>query len=330
MRKLMLALLALMLGTTVASSQGHPPWHWEKFFKDGMSHDFGTVPRGTQLYHRFKATNIYAVPLEVSARVGCNCVTITPQSRVLQPLQEGDFDVTMDTSRVVGFKSVPIYIQVGPQFVSSTTLHVSANSRTDVVVNPGQINFGVVPRGQASPPQTIDIEYAGVLDWRVSEIVKHSAPLEVSLKELYRRQGQVGYQVAVAIKPDAPPGPFKQDLFLKTNDPTSPLVPILVEANIQASLSVAPPVLRMGNLKVGESVTRLAMVRANKPFHIVAIEGQGDGVVVEVPTAALQAQVLKIRFQPDKPGELRRQLRIKTDLDQESTASVTVEGIVEP
>ena len=108
------------------------------------------------------------------------------------------------------------------------------------------------------------------------------------------------------------------------------LVPILVEANIQASLSVAPPVLRMGNLKVGESVTRLAMVRANKPFHIVAIEGQGDGVVVEVPTAALQAQVLKIRFQPDKPGELRRQLRIKTDLDQESTASVTVEGIVEP
>jgi hypothetical protein len=330
MKNRILALFAVTLGTAIASGQANMQWHWEKFFKDGLTHDFGTVPRGTQLYYRFKAKNIYAVPLEVSARVGCTCVTLTPASQVLQPLQEGFLDVTMDTSRVVGYKSVNIYITVGPEYVSSTTLRVSANSRTDVVVNPGQINFGVVPRGQAPAPQTIDIEYAGVLDWRVSEVVKHDAPLEVTFKELYRRPGQVGYQVAVGIKPDAPPGPFKHELFLKTNDPTSPLVPMLVEANIQASVSVAPNVVRMGNLKVGESVTKLVVVRASKPFRIVAVDGQSDGLVAELPTASAQVQVLKVKFQPEKPGELRRQLRIKTDLDQESAASVTIEGTVEP
>jgi hypothetical protein len=328
MRNIVLTLLTVVLGT--ASTPGQERWHWEQFFKDGLTHEFGTVPRGTQLHHRVKMKNIYAVPLEVNARVGCNCVTVSPLSQVLQPRQEGYLDVSMDTSKLSGYKSVNIYITVGPEYVSSTTLRVSATSRTDVVVNPGQISFGVVPRGQPTAPHTIDVEYAGVLDWRIGEIVKHDAPLEVTLKELYRRAGQVGYQVAVALKADAPPGPFRHELLLRTNDPASPLVPILVEANIQASVSVAPNLVRMGTLKVGESVTKLVVVRASKPFRIVAIDGQGDGVVAELPTTAAPVQVLKLKYQPVKPGELRRQLQIKTDLDQESVASVTIEGSIEP
>src|SRR5438445_4825697 len=178
MRNIVLALFAMSLGAMMAFGQtASEPWRWEQFFKDGLTHDFGTVPRGTQLSYRFKMKNIYAVPLEVNARVGCNCVTVTPLSQVLQPRQEGYLDVHMDTSRLSGHKSVNIYITVGPEYVSSTTLRVSSFSRTDVVVNPGQINFGVVPRGQATAPHTIDVEYAGVLDWRVSEVVKHEAPL---------------------------------------------------------------------------------------------------------------------------------------------------------
>src|SRR5207245_8268836 len=107
-------------------------------------------------------------------------------------------------------------------------LRVSATSRTDVVVNPGQISFGVVPRGQATAAQSIDVEYAGVLDWRVNEIVKNEAPLNVTFKELYRRSGGVGYQVRVAIKPDAPGGTLKHEIFLKKNAPANAPVPILV------------------------------------------------------------------------------------------------------
>jgi hypothetical protein len=329
MRCVALALVALTVGTATVSGQER--WHWEQFFKDGLTHDFGSVPRGTQLYYRFKMKNIYAVPLELNARVGCHCVTVTPLSQVLQPRQEAYLDITMDSSRFAGHKSVNIYITAtNPEYASSTTLSVSAYSRTDVVVNPGQINFGVVPHGQATASQTLDVEYAGVLDWRVSEVVKNDAPLDVALKELYRRPGQVGYQVTVAIKPDAPAGPLKRELLLKTNDPASPLVPILVEANVQASVSVAPNPVRVGNLKVGEAVTKLVVVRASKPFRIVAVEGQEDGMKVDLPPAAAQVQVLKLKFQPVKPGEVRRQLRIKTDLNQEATALVSIEGTVEP
>src|SRR5262249_22035411 len=160
-----LTLAALVVGTTTASAQSGA-WA-DKMFKGANAHDFGSVPRGSQLYHRFSMTNIWAVPLELtSVRVSCGCVTATPSTKVLQPRESGFLDVTMDAHRFTGPKTVTIYITVGPQYTSTATVRISANSRADVVFNPGQINFGVVQRGQGAA-QVIDVEYAGVLDWKV-------------------------------------------------------------------------------------------------------------------------------------------------------------------
>src|SRR5205807_1071802 len=100
-----------------------------------------------------------------------------------------------------------------------------------------------------TPTQTLDVEYAGGLDWRVTELDAHKAPYTAHFKELYRQPGQVGYRVTITLKPDAPPGNQRHELYLKTNDPASPHVPILVEAMVQASLSVFPPAVKFGNPK---------------------------------------------------------------------------------
>ena len=102
----------------------------------------------------------------------------------------------------------------------------------------------------------IDVEYAGVLDWRINEVIKNGVPVDIGLEELYRRPGQYGYRVRVSLKNDAPSGPIKQELLLKTNDPTTPLLPVLVEAMVQAPLTAVPATVSMGTPKVGEAVTR--------------------------------------------------------------------------
>jgi hypothetical protein len=326
MKNLVLVVLGLIWTTTAALGQSS--WA-EKMFKDGIAKDFGSVPHGAQLYHRFKLTNVYAVPLELSKQEGCNCVTATLSTRVLQPREEGYLDVTMDTHHFTGPRTVKIQFTVGPEYISTASLTVTAISRADIVLNPGRLNFGVVARGQKTEPRTLDVEYAGVLDWKATEIAQHKAPLEASLKEIYRRPGQVGYRVTVALKPDVPAGAFKHELFLKTNDPASPLVPILVEATVRASLSVSPELINVGAMRVGESLTKLTMVQGPKPFKIVSVDGQGDGLTVELPTASKNVQLLKVKFQPAKAGPFRRQLKIKTDLEQEGPVTVTVEGIVE-
>ncbi len=327
MRNVVLALLTLVLGATPAASQGS--WA-EKMFNEGTAYDFKSIPRGTQLYHRFKMTNIYAVPLEFNTRVGCSCVTATPSANVLQSRQEGYIEITMDARRFTGFKSVNIYVTVGPEYISTATLQVVANSRADVVLNPGEVMFGVVSSGQKPAAQNIDVEYAGVLDWRITEVVQHNAPFDVTYQELYRRPGQVGYRVTVTLKPDALAGSLKHELFLKTNDPASPLVPILVEGTIQATLTALPTTLNLGNLKVGETLTKKVIVRGHKPFRVLAVEGTGDGVAVELPTSEAALQFVQVKCQPAKAGEIKKQLRIKTNLDQDAVVTVAVEGTVEP
>ena len=77
MRMAFVALIALAtLAPATASAQA---WA-EKMFrdKDGkdnpLIHDFGNVPRGAQLVHRFKITNIYAVDMEVTnLKPSCGC-----------------------------------------------------------------------------------------------------------------------------------------------------------------------------------------------------------------------------------------------------------------
>ena len=86
--------------------------------------------------------------------------------------------------------------------------------------------------------------------------------------------------------PTCRPARIKWELLLKTNDLTSPHVPVLVEATVQASLSVNPGAVNLGNPKVGELITRRIVVSGSKPFKITEIEGAGDGIQAELPATS--------------------------------------------
>jgi len=323
MRNLGLALIALTIAASAAPTQTKD-WA-NKMFPEGVAHDFGGVPRGAQLFHKFKMTNIWAVPVEIiQARVSCGCVTATAKPVTLNPHETGYLEVTMDARRFTGPKTVTIFVTLGPQYVSTATLQVSANSRPDVVFNPGQVNFGVVAAGQ-SQTQNIDVEYAGVLDWQVSEVIKNDAPLDVTFERIAyatKTPGQVGYHVRVSLKPDAPAGMNRWEINLKTNDPASPHVPILVEATVQAALTVIPNPLNVQALKVGEMTTQRIVVRGSKPFKILSVEGTDADVNVDVPGVAAQNHVVTVKCRPSQAGDFRRQLLIKTDLGVETVQVV--------
>ena len=328
LRHALMALFVVAFAVTPAAAQS--AWA-EKMFKEGLSHDFGSVPRGAQLSHRFVITNIYAVRMEIiSIKPGCGCVTYNAAKRVLEPRESTTIDITMDAKRFTGLKTVGISVTVGPDFISSAQLSVSANSRADIVFNPGQVSFGSVTRGQAAS-QVIDVEYAGVLDWQVIEASAKDLPVEVSLSELYRRPGQVGYRVRVALKADAPLGTLKGDLFLRTNDPASPLLPVLVEGVVQSNVTVSPSTLSLGAVKIGETLTRRVVVRGNKPFRVMGVEGMGDVMQLDPPPSATPSPVQVVSFKCvfRKAGDFRHEVKIKTDL-QDTPVVVTIDGSAAP
>jgi hypothetical protein len=324
----------LLIGTIVLatpSAHGQSTAWADKLFNGNTTHDFGVVPRGTQLEYRFPMTNIWAVPIDImEVRQSCGCVRAEAQPQHLGPRESGYLNVHMDGTRFSGPKTVTIYVRIGPQFTSTATLQVSATSRMDVVFNPGEADFGVVAGGAEPPQRIVDIEYAGDMNWKVTDIAANGAPVDVSFSELYRRPGGVGYRIVVTLKPDAPPGLIKQELTVNTNDRNSPKVPLLLQATVQGALAVSPHNINFGDVPVGTQKEKKVVIRADKPFSITSVQGIGQGLDVDLPAGASKTQILTVKYQPGQAGDLVKQLLIKTSLPDQSSASLTVEAQAKP
>jgi hypothetical protein len=225
-RELLVAsLLVASLGVVSAEApnpSGLPSAWADRLFGPpaNRTHDFGRIPRGAQPQHRFVLTNIYAVPIEISSvRVSMAPVRCTASKWKLEPGETALIDVVLDGRRFVGKKTVSIYVLIGDPGVSETRLTVTAETGADTVCNPGQVDFGTVPTGMTAT-ETVDIEYVGKLAWQVTEVVvPKGAPFRATVRELYRRPGQVGYQVEVSLKKGAASGPLREILLIKTSDP---------------------------------------------------------------------------------------------------------------
>jgi Protein of unknown function (DUF1573) len=328
-RKALLALIVAFAAATASPAQKDQNWA-EKMFPDGIAHDFGVVPHGAQLFHRFNITNIYAVRMEITSIIpGCGCITATASKRVLEPNEKVTLDINMDARRFVGGKTVIIRVTVGPEFTSSAEVKVSAMSRADVVFNPGDVGFGAVDHGQAVS-QTVDVDYAGPLDWHISELVlAKNEPFDASLVEAYRKPGKIGYQIKVTLKKDAPAGPVRETVYLKTSDPTAPMLPLLVTGEVQSALSVNPTKLNLGAVRVNETVLKRVVLRGTKAFRVLGVDGMGEGVALDAePSAAAPVQTLTFKCQFKEAGNFKRELKVKTDV-QDDPVTVMLEGAAE-
>ncbi|MGL4552281.1 MAG: DUF1573 domain-containing protein [Gemmataceae bacterium] len=318
------ALAAVAAWTAAAPAQG---WA-EKMFPKGLTHDFGSQPRGAQTTHAFPITNPYAVPMEITeVKSGCGCVTASAAKRTLGPRETTVIEVRMDGTRYVGSKSVGVRVTVGPKFISSAELRVSAFGRTDVVFNPGQVAFGSVAAGE-TPTKTVDVEYAGPLDWRINEVLARDVPYTVEMRENFRRPGQVGYRMTVTLKKDAPVGPLKHELTLRTNDPATPAVAVLVEGQVQSSLSVSPASLSLGVIRPSDALTRRVVVKGATPFTVTEVKADGVGVelVGPLPDKAASLQFLTLKVQADAAGPFRRQVTIRTSA-QDAPLTLEIDGL---
>ena len=297
-----------------------------------ITHNFGDVPHGTLCTHTFTVTNIYDTPIQiVEVRKSCTCLDFVPLAKVLQPNESGPFTVTMNAGKFVGANSQTFYVTFGPKFVSTAVVRVSAVSKTELSVSPGAVGFGTVAPG-AKAVQTVKVEYKGRMrDWKITEAVAPHGPFDVQFTQDSRGgplRGGAEYTVTVTLKPGAPPGPLADNLTLKTNEPANPVIALAVTGAVAVPLEVAPARVRFDAIAVGQSASQRVLVRAARPFRVLGVAGDGDGVTVELPSTAtpLPLHALTVKFDPTRLGPVARELVIRTDLDGGATVTVPVEA----
>lgn len=282
---------------------------------DSTSKDFGSVPHGSVQIHRFLLTNTTGTPIRVASFYSsCKCATPSIPVKTADPGQTLAIDVEYNTRTFTGPRSMTITVNFDQPTYETVHLRVSGYSRQDVVYNPSQVSFGVVSKG-ATPENQIKIEYAGPLEWKIEDVANADG-LDVAFEELYRQPRKAGYTVKVKLPDTLDPGPIFKSVQLKTNDPQMPLLSIPVTGTIEAMLAATPDHLTLGEVKMGEKLTKRIILKGKSPFSLEKVTGQVDGVLVKSTDGLRTAHVVEIEYSPTQLGKVEQEILFTTSLDK--------------
>jgi hypothetical protein len=309
---------------------------WADSFFSEDRHDFGMVPRGVKVKHNFLMTNRLAEPVTIlNLRPSCGCTSGIASAAIVQPGQTATIEATMDTRNFVGEKSTILYVSLitASGSEAETGLGVRSYILSDIVLNPGAIEFGTVSRGQ-SPTQMLMIDKINAPNYRFERMASNSRAIRAQLLETARANGSVSYSLSVTLKSDAPAGIIRDEIRLFSNDAETPSIPVSVTAYIRGEISAAPSVLALGQVQSTGGVQGRFVVRGTKPFAIQSIEGASEGFSV-VPTGAARqsTHVVTVAYKPESGtprGDIRHVFRVHTDLPGEAPLDVTATLHVQP
>ncbi len=282
------------------------------------AHDFGAVARAAKTEHRFEIRNPFKQPMHLaSISASCGCTTPIIETQIIQPGETGSVLARFNTGTFSGDRKASLNLTIDQPTFMQLQLNVKGYIRSDIVINPGELNFGTVPEGEAKEIEA-NIEYAGRSDWKITSVNSNSTFIDASFEEIQRTAGRVAYRVKAKLAPGAQAGAQSTMLTLQTNDNRLKSVPLAVNAQIQAPLSVSPGSVALGEMKPGQPIKQRILVKGTQPFQITEVRAADMQVNFEPTEEAKAIQFLNVTLTPESTlgsGEGKTKLIITTDMD---------------
>ena len=329
---LFVGLLVADLGS--GNAQTAPPADWTAAVFPERSHEFGTVARGSKVRHSFPIVNSTNEILHIKSwRTKCGCTDVKVGAREIPPGTQTTLEAVIDTTNYTGYKPSGLILSLDQPTPIDIDFNLTCFIRTDLTLAPGQVDFGVVNRSSA-PEAQLSLIYAGTqADWAISSAFTISEHITANLQSQGRSAaGPVSYHLTVKLNPSVPVGYFKDEITLKTNDPTGPTIPISVAAIVQSNVTVTPSVINVGAVRPGETVQKTFVVRAAQPFKVIAIESnRSELALAAAPAESRPLHALQFTFKaPEVPGAFNASVEIQTDLKDEPPAKLMVFATIVP
>ncbi len=313
--------IAAFVVAACAATATAQPWA-DKLFKE-RTIDFGAVPRAAKIEHEFLITNPYQEDIHLSSvRSSCGCTQPRIVTETIKPGETGKIVAAFNTNSFTGQRGATVTVTIDRPKWAEVQLQVRGYIRTDVVLNPRYVNFGSVSEG-AQGEKTVQINYAGRNDWKITGVKTHSPFVTADVKEVNRGGGRVTYELDVKLADDAPRGYLNDELTLLTNDRRATQFLVKVEGRIVPELAVSPAALMLGTVQPGQEVTKQIVIRAVEPFKIVDIRCAEQGFACQTPAEAKAVHLVPVTFTvPNKPGKLDCKIEIITDRAGQQTTTV--------
>ncbi|MCA9232341.1 MAG: DUF1573 domain-containing protein [Planctomycetales bacterium] len=304
---------------------------WAEKMFNTMDHDFGTVARGADTVYRFEVTNLYKQPMQITGvRSSCGCTSPTVENATIKTYEKAYIVAKFNTRTFVGRHGATLTVSFAPPYAAEVQVRVHGNIRSDVVFQPGAVQFGSVDEGSTNE-QKISVNYAGRENWSIVDVTNDNNHFEVELEETFRGAGKVSYNLLVRLKDNMPPGYVKDQLTVVTNDQRaeSQRIPLFVEGRVVPEISVTPDTLVLGDVAGNEPITKKVVVRGKTPFKITSVDCSNDCFTFNTDDEPKMLHLVEITFHPDRTkGTVKVPIRITTDRANSRGATLVVSANV--
>jgi hypothetical protein len=106
---------------------------------DKTSHDFGPVPEGPRVSHRFKVKNSGAAPLEIkNVSATCGCTAAITKDKVIKPGGTGEIEVSFDTQGRPGKNVKTVSVSSNDPRTPTATLTINADVDRQLAFEPAE------------------------------------------------------------------------------------------------------------------------------------------------------------------------------------------------
>jgi hypothetical protein len=327
--------ITLLLAAWVALlAQPAGAQNWVDSLFPERAFDLGTVARGSKVHHTFKLVNRSGQEVHIASwRTKCGCTEVHVGAREIPPGLQTGIEAVIDTTKFQGPKSSGLTLVIDRPYYTEVDLNLTCFIRGDITLTPGQVDFGTVQRS-AGPELSLNLVYAGgVPNWGITKMQTRSPHLSARIQEQGRTyEGQLSYLLTATLKPGIGNGPFKDEITLFTNDPSSPAIPISVTANVQTAVTVTPSPILLGRVKAGETIKRTVIVRSPQPFKLLALKPSKDELSATTdPDGAGPIHKVDLTFKaPAVPGPYNGVVEIETDVKDEPPTRLPAFATVVP
>lgn len=283
------------------------------------AHDFGTVARAANTEHRFMIKNVLEQELHISGvRASCGCTTPIVETETIKPGETGSILARFNTGTFTGQKQATLTVSIDRPFYTELQLNVRGYIRSDVVLSPGEIEFGQIPEGESKTLE-LNLEYAGRPDWKIERVESPVPFVDARFEEVSRTGGRIMYKISAVLADNAPVGFQQNQLILHTNDRRLTTVPIRFIADVQSPIQVSPQSFALGRVEAGEPIPQRLVVKSRKPFRILDITSESAEIVFEPIAEAKAAHLINISIAPNSTnvgGEVKGSVLLRTDLEE--------------